>query len=144
MRTTLIGATLAIALCQGSALAQNHSPDAGSLLANTSEPWTQGAGSAPEGFPIEYYPRMRWTDDFSVQVDSIIIEGNTLVPTGKLQVAVKGYTGKRMMVNKLSNVTAAVNRAYREAGFRAKAYIPDQAFGGGRLVVQVIEVGTLR
>ena len=144
MRTTLIGAGLALALCQGSALAQNISPNAGSLLANTPELGSRAAVSAPEGFPIEYYPRMRWTDDFSIQVDSIVIEGNTLVPTGKLQVALKNYTGKRLMVDKLSVVTAAVNRVYRDAGFRAKAYIPEQAFGGGRLVVQVIEVGTLR
>lgn len=144
MRTSLIGASLVLALCQGHALAQHVSPSAGSLLANTPELGAQAGASAPEGFPIEYYPRMRWTDDFSVQVDSIVIEGNTLVPTGRLQAAVKGYTGKRLMVEKFSVVTSAVNRAYREAGFRAKAYIPDQTFGGGRLVVQVIEVGTLR
>jgi hemolysin activation/secretion protein len=131
-------------MCQGHALAQNVSANAGSLLANTPELSPHVGTSAPEGFPIEYYPRMRWTDDFSVQVDSIVIEGNTLVPTARLQAAVKGHMGKRLMVDKLSVVTSAVNRAYREAGFRAKAYIPDQSFGGGRLVVQVIEVGTLR
>lgn len=144
MRTSLIGASLVLALCQGHALAQHANPSAGSLLANTPELGAQGSVSAPEGFPIEYYPRMRWTDDFSVQVDSIVIEGNTLVPTVRLQAAVKGHIGKRLMVDKLSAVTSAVNRAYREAGFRAKAYIPDQSFRGGRLVVQVIEVGTLR
>lgn len=144
MRTSLIGASLVLALCQGNASAQHANPSAGSLLANTPELGAQGGVSATEGFPIEYYPRMRWTDDFSVQVDSIVIEGNTLVPTARLQAAVKGHIGKRLMVDKLSVVTSAVNRAYREAGFRAKAYIPDQSFGGGRLVVQVIEVGTLR
>ncbi len=144
MRTTLIGASLALALCQGSALAQHILPNAGSLLANTPELGARAAVSAPEGFPIEYYPRMRWTDDFSIQVDSIVIEGNTLVPKDKLLAAVKDYTGKRLMVDKLSVVTSAVNRAYRDAGFRVKAYIPEQSFGGGRLVVQVIEVGTLR
>lgn len=144
MRTSLMGACLVLALCQGQALAQHASPSAGSLLANTPGLGPRADVSAPEGFPIEYYPRMRWTDDFSVQVDSIVIEGNTLVPKDKLLAAVKGYTGKRLMVDRLSGVTSAVNRAYREAGFRAKAYIPDQTFGGGRLVVQVIEVGTLR
>jgi hemolysin activation/secretion protein len=113
-------------------------------MANTREIGAHGNASAPEGFPIEYYPRMRWTDDFSVHVDSIVIEGNTLVPSSVLQAAVKGHTGKRLRVDKLSVVTSAVNRAYRDSGFNAKAYIPAQSFGGGRLVVQVIEVGTLR
>ncbi len=144
MRISLMSASVALALCQGYAVGQTVSPSAGSLLANTPELGAHAGASAPEGFPIEYYPRMRWTDDFSVQVDSIVIEGNTLVPTARLQAAVKGYAGKRLMVDKLSVVTSAVNRAYREAGFRSKAYIPDQSFGGGRLVVQVIEVGTLR
>jgi hemolysin activation/secretion protein len=144
MRTSLTAASLLLALCQGHALAQHAVPNAGSLLANTPELGARTDAASPEGFPIEYYPRMRWTDDFSVQVDSIVIEGNTLVPTARLQAAVKGHAGKRLMVDKLSVVTSAVNRAYREAGFRAKAYIPDQSFGGGRLVVQVIEVGTLR
>ncbi len=144
MRISLMSASVVLVLCQGYAVGQTVSPSAGSLLANTPELGARADVASPEGFPIEYYPRMRWTDDFSVQVDSIVIEGNTLVPTARLQAAVKGHTGKRLMVDKLSVVTSAVNRAYREAGFRAKAYIPDQSFGGGRLVVQVIEVGTLR
>jgi hemolysin activation/secretion protein len=66
------------------------------------------------------------------------------MPVGKLQVAVKGYVGKRLMVNKLSAVSATVTKAYRDAGFRVKAYIPEQTFSHGRLVVQVIEAGSTR
>ena len=134
----------ALAVASGAAKANGFSPDAGSLMANSPDPFAARASEQPEGFPLEYYPKMRWTDDFSVQVDSIFIQGNSLVPTNKLQVAVKGYVGKRLMVQKLSAVSAAVTKAYRDAGYRVKTYIPEQSFTGGRLVVQVIETGSLR
>lgn len=135
---------LSLAALPLAAGAQSFSPDAGSLLSTTQDSLSGRDERQLEGFPVEYYPRLRWTDDFSVQVDSITIHGNTLVPTEKLESAVKGFVGKRMVVQKLPNVSAAVNKVYRDAGFRVKAYIPEQSFARGRLVVQVIETGTYR
>jgi hemolysin activation/secretion protein len=119
--------------------ANGFGPDAGSMLSNTQQMMSAREAPAIEAYPIEYYPRLRWTDEFSMKVNSIAIQGNSLVPTDKLQVAVKGYVGKRLMVEKLSTVSAAVTKAYRDAGYRVRAYIPDQSFANGRLVVQVIE-----
>ena len=126
------------------ASANGFSPDAGSLLSNTQDSLAAREGQAIEAYPIEYYPRLRWTDEFSMKVNSIAIQGNSLVPTDKLQVAVKGYVGKRLMVEKLSSVSAAVTRVYRDSGYRVRAYIPDQSFANGRLVVQVIESSASR
>lgn len=134
----------ALVVASGASQANGFSPDAGGMMANSQDPLAVRASAQPEGFPLEYYPKLRWTDDFSIQVDTISIQGNSLVPTDKLQVAVKGYLGKRLMVQKLSTVSAAVTKAYRDAGYRVKTYIPEQSFSGGRLVVQVIEVGSLR
>jgi hemolysin activation/secretion protein len=134
----------ALAFTSGTTLANGFSPDAGNMMANQQDLMSSRATAPLEGFPLESYPKLRWTDDFSVQIDSISIQGNSLVGTDKLQVAVKGYVGKRMMVEKLSTVSAAVSRAYRDAGYRVKAYIPDQTFSRGRLVVQVIEAGPAR
>jgi hemolysin activation/secretion protein len=136
--------TLSMVAAPMAASANGFSPDAGSMLSNTQDALAAREVQALEAFPIEYYPRLRWTDDFSVRVNSVAIQGNTLVPTDKLQVAVKGYVGKRLMVEKLSSVSAAVTRAYRDAGYRVRAYIPDQSFTNGRLVVQVIEAGSYR
>jgi hemolysin activation/secretion protein len=129
----------ALVLASGASLANGFSPDAGSMMANQQDMFASRASTPVEGFPMEYYPKLRWTDDFTVQVDSITIHGNSLVQNDKLQVAVKGFVGKRLMVEKLSAVSAAVARAYKDSGYRVKAYIPDQSFSGGRLVVQVIE-----
>lgn len=134
----------ALAVVSGATHANGFSPDAGAMMANSQDPFAARGTPQLEGFPLEYYPKLRWTDDFSVQVDSITIQGNSLVPAGKLQVAVKGYVGKRLMVQKLSAVSAAVTKAYKDSGYRVKTYIPEQSFSGGRLVVQVIETGTLR
>ncbi len=134
----------ALALASGVAQANGFAPDAGSMMANSQDMLASRASTQPEGLPMEYYPRLRWTDDFSVQVDSISIQGNSLVPTDKLQVAVKGFVGKRLMVEKLSTVSAEVFKAYKDSGYKVKAYIPDQSFVRGRLVVQVIEAGPTR
>ena len=134
----------ALALASGATQANGFGPDAGSMMANSQDMLASRASTQPEGFPMEYYPRLRWTDDFSVQVDRISIQGNTLVTTDQLQMAVKGFVGKRLVVEKLSTVSAAVSKAYKDSGHRVKAYIPDQSFSQGRLVVQVIEAGPAR
>lgn len=130
---------LSLAAVHMASSANGFSPDAGSMLSSTQDTFSAREAKSLEAFPIEYYPRLRWTDDFSIKVDSITIQGNELMPTDKLQVAVKSYVGKRLMVEKLSSVSAAVTRAYRDSGYRVQAYIPDQSFAYGRLVVQVIE-----
>jgi hemolysin activation/secretion protein len=56
-----------------------------------------------------------------------------------LQAAVKPHVGKRLSVQRLSSVTRLVEKAYRDAGHRAMAYVPEQSFARGKLVIQVIE-----
>lgn len=124
--------------------ASGFSPDAGSMLANTEGNMAALGAKPAEGFPLEYYPKYRWTDDFSIQVDSIAIQGNSLVSHDKLQTAVQSYIGQRLTVQRLPSVSAAVTKAYKDAGYRVKAYIPEQTFTRGRLIVQVIEMEKLR
>ena len=128
-----------LALSSAASWANGFSPDAGNMMANHQDMLASRASAPTEGFPLEYYPKLRWTDDFSIQVEQITIEGNSLVPPQKLQVAVKDFVGKRLLVSKLSGVSAAVTKAYKDSGYRVKAYIPEQSFARGRLVVQVIE-----
>lgn len=139
MKRNACGILCALALTSHACWAHGFSPDAGSLMANHQDLLSSRTAPQQEGFALEYYPKLRWTDDFSVQIDSITIQGNSLVPNNKLQVAVKDFVGKRVLVDKLSVVSAAIAKAYRDSGYRVKAYIPDQSFSRGRLVVQVIE-----
>lgn len=128
-----------LALSSATSWANGFAPEAGNMMANHQDMLASRASAPPEGFPLEYYPKLRWTDDFSIHVEHISIEGNSLVAPQKLQMAVKDFVGKRMLVGKLSAVSTAVAKAYKDSGYRVKAYIPEQTFARGRLVVQVIE-----
>lgn len=119
----------------GSAL----SPDGGALLSHTEQGMAAYQHQPVEGFPLEYYPRLRWTDDFSVQIETIVIHGNARVSNDKIQAAVKPFVGRRISVQRFSAITRLVEKAYREAGQRAQAYVPEQNFSRGKLIIQVIE-----
>jgi hemolysin activation/secretion protein len=82
---------------------------------------------------------MRWNDPFSIQVDAVVTQGNKRLPNEVLQKAVRVHVGKRISVQRLSAITRLVEKAYREAGFQAQAYVPEQSFASGTLVIQVIE-----
>jgi len=115
------------------------SPDAGAMLQHTEQGVSAHQSQNIEGFPIEYYPSMRWTDNFSIQVDAVVIQGNQRVSDEVLQAAVKPHVGKRLSVQRFSSLTRLVEKAYRDAGYRAMAYVPEQSFARGKLVIQVIE-----
>lgn len=115
------------------------SPDAGAMLQHTEQGLAVHQSQNLEGFPVEYYPSMRWTDNFSIQVDAVVTQGNKLVSDDILQAALKPHVGKRLSVQRFSTVTRLIEKAYRDAGYRAMAYVPEQSFARGKLVIQVIE-----
>jgi hypothetical protein len=67
MKRHIYLAMTTLVLAQGSANAGGFSPDAGSMLANTQSSLSAHTEKQLEGFPLEYQPKLRWTDDFSVQ-----------------------------------------------------------------------------
>ena len=114
--------------------------DGGAMLNLTEQGMVQHQGSrGTEGFPIEYYPGTRWTDHFSIQVDAVMVEGNSLVADDLLQAAVKPHIGKSISVHRLSVLTRLIEKAYRDRGHKAQAYVPEQSFARNKLVIQVIE-----
>ena len=115
------------------------SPDGGALLSHTEQGLAAHRSKPVEGFPLEYYPRLRWTDDFSIQIEAIVLHGNALVGTDKLQVALRPFVGRRISVQRFSAITRVVEKAYRENGQQAHAYVPEQSFSRGKLIIQVIE-----
>lgn len=121
------------------AMGMTVSPDAGSMLSSTEQGVAAHGGPPIEGLPLEYYPNLRWTDEFSIRVESIVMNGNSLLPNDVLQKALKGFIGKRMSMDRLSGITNTVMKTYREAGYRVQAYVPEQSFSRGKLVIQVIE-----
>lgn len=75
----------------------------------------------------------------TVQVESIKITGNTLISLDELAPLVRPYIGKKLSVAELQEVADAITKAYRERGFLAKAYIPEQTIKTGVVEVAVLE-----
>jgi len=115
------------------------SPDGGAMMNHMEQGLAAHRSKPLEGLPVEYYPSMRWNDPFSIQVDAVVTQGNKRLPNEVLQKAVRVHVGKRISVQRLSAITRLVEKAYREAGFQAQAYVPEQSFASGTLVIQVIE-----
>lgn len=130
---------LALVFSHPVVMAFGISPDGGAMLHHMEQGLAAHQNKAVEGLPVEYYPSMRWTDHFSIQVEAVVTHGNTLVSDEKLQAAVKAHIGKRIAVERFSNITRLVEKAYRDAGYKAQAYVPEQSFARGKLVIQVIE-----
>ena len=130
---------LVLASLHNAGFAFGMCPDGGAMLNHMEQGLAAHRNQPLEGLPVEYYPSMRWTDHFSIQVDAVVTHGNKLLPTESLQYAVRAHVGKRISVQRLSSITRLVEKAYRDAGFRAQAYVPEQSFANGKLVIQVIE-----
>ena len=139
MRKATLIVLLSLAGGSVGALATPVATDAGAMLSASESTMLGREILALEGLPPEFNPRLRWGDEFSVRVNKVVVHGNHLMPEDKLQEAVKGFIGKRLPVESVSRVARAVTKAYREAGFKVLAYIPDQSFNGQQVVVQVIE-----
>jgi hemolysin activation/secretion protein len=138
MRKASLIFLLSLSGLHGAALA-NGAVEAGAMLSNTESLLSAREVQSLEGLPPEFNPRLRWGDEFSVRVGKVVVIGNHLLHEDKLQEAVKGFIGKRIPVESVSRLARAVAKAYRDAGHKVVAYIPDQSFSGQQVLVQVIE-----
>lgn len=119
--------------------ASGWAPDAGAMMQAHESHVLAREAPAMEALPPEYNPRLRWNDDFSVRIESIQIVGNHLLPDSVLQEAVKSFKGKRLAVESVPRLARFVTKAYKDAGYRVKAYVPEQSFSDNRVFIQVIE-----
>jgi hemolysin activation/secretion protein len=132
---------LLLALCglHTAGFAFGMSPDGGAMMSHMEQGMAAHQSKQLEGLPVEFYPSMRWNEQFGIQVDAVVTQGNKRLPNDVLQNAVKVHLGKRIAVQRLSAITRLVEKAYRDAGYQAQAYVPEQSFARGTLIIQVIE-----
>lgn len=73
-------------------------------------------------------------------VSKIQIQGNTLLPERELAGLVANLTGGKVTLEELQKGAAAVQQAYREAGYGGViAFVPEQELKDGEVVIRVIE-----
>ncbi len=67
------------------------------------------------------------------------IEGATLLSPITLQSAVQGFSGKDLSLTQLQEAAWVIVRTYRQAGWLAHAFVPQQEIEGGVVTLQVVE-----
>ncbi len=75
----------------------------------------------------------------TVTVAQFRIVGATLVDEATLQRAVEPYRNRPLSFQELQRAALAVQEAYRQAGWIARAYLPRQEIDGASVTIQVIE-----
>lgn len=79
----------------------------------------------------------------SVMVQSIQVEGATLLSPAEVRNIVAPFEGRTMAMDGMQQAADAITDAYRKKGFvTSRAYIPVQSIKGGTLVIKVVEVKT--
>lgn len=80
------------------------------------------------------------TDGVKVTVAGFSFQGNTRLPTEKLQAVTARFVGRPLSFAELQNVAAAVAEAYRAAGFVVRVFLPQQELSdGGIVTLQIVE-----
>src|SRR5690242_5808976 len=73
-------------------------------------------------------------------VKTVHIQGNTLLPEKEVQAIVAPLVGNERTLIDLDRATAALQQAYRKAGYGGVVvFVPEQELSGGEIVLLVVE-----
>ena len=113
-------------------------PDAGSIRQQIEQPRVlpQVPGAAPRAAPP---PEIRPPAGLSVFVKGFRFAGNTLVDAESLAVAVAPFVNQTLDFAGLQRAADAVARAYRDAGWIVRVYLPEQDVTEGVITLHVLE-----
>ncbi len=76
----------------------------------------------------------------AVQVNTISVEGNTLLKAEEIDVVVAKYENKPLTIAQIRQLTAEITALYRSKGFiTSRAFLPPQTIDGGALIIQIVE-----
>jgi hemolysin activation/secretion protein len=113
-------------------------PDAGSLQRET-ERSLQAPGAAPQLRPAAPMPQQEDPQAPRVTVSGFAIEGAQLLPEPALQALLADLLGQALSMRDLEQAVARIDRAYRDAGWYARVWLPPQDVSQGLVRIQVLE-----
>lgn len=114
-------------------------PDAGSLLRET-ERSLQAPRSAPQPQAApEVRPMEPDAKAARITVRHIAIDGATLIPEAELQALVAERIGQSLTLAELEYTAQRIAEHYRERGWYARVYLPQQDVTEGTVRIQVLE-----
>lgn len=113
-------------------------PDAGSLQRET-ERSLQAPGAAPQLRPRPTQEQAADANAARVTVRSFVIEGAQLLTEARLQALLVDLQGQALSMQQLEQAVARIDRAYRDAGWYARVWLPPQDVTQGLVRIQVLE-----
>ncbi len=111
-------------------------PDAGSLLQDVEQ---NNKEELELNEPEIETPDVDVREGPTLKVNQFIIQGNTLLPDADLQVIASQYTGSEITFQEVNKMLEEVARLYRDAGYLARVYLPEQEIRNGVVSVEVVE-----
>jgi hemolysin activation/secretion protein len=141
-RLTAPGLLLSIALAAAApvtALAQAQPPSAGQLQQQLTLPRVPASASHPS-LSIELPAESRSGNATPITVRTLVITGNTLLPTAQLHALVASAEGHTLTLAQLQALAGRITEFYRGHGYPlARAYVPAQRVENGRVTLAVLE-----
>jgi len=126
-------------LVLGGGSAQAAPPTSGAIMQATQPP--PSLPPPPPAVLILPEPSAQSSNSsIEIPVSELVIEGNHLLTTGKLQALVQPAEGRRLTLGQLRGFLERINAAYQAAGYPlAYAYLPPQQVRNGVIVVKIVE-----
>lgn len=84
-------------------------------------------------------PGIREQTELNATLREFRFSGRSLVPQDRLQEAVAGFLGRPLEFDDLQKIALAVASAYRQAGWMARVYLPEQDISDGVLTLHIVE-----
>lgn len=135
-----IALALGALLCAAPALAQQALPDAGRTLRELTPPAEAPKPSRPLDILTPDSGQPVAPGGPQVQLQSVDFSGHTVFDADALRAVLGEVTGQRFDLAGLRGLAARITAHYQRAGYPfARALLPAQALGQGRLQIEVIE-----
>jgi hemolysin activation/secretion protein len=136
-KSTLVVAAL-LTFVAAAAKAQT-APDAGSLLQQIEQQRKLKLPPERPAAPATPLAELQNLSGPSVTLTNIRVAGNRLLSQEQLAPVLAPFLNRPVVFSEMQQAAAAVAKAYRDAGWIARAYLPKQEITQGELIVQVIE-----
>ena len=114
-------------------------PDAGSIRQQIELNREQRLPQAVRPTPVTPPPEIQPRAGVTVNVKSFQLLGHRLLSTEELMPALAEFVGRTLDFAGLQRATDAVAAAYRESGWLARVYLPEQDISEGTITLQVVE-----
>lgn len=137
MRTKSLSVVAAAAMLSCAAVHAQTPPDAGKLLRDAE----RGTQLPPPPPPTGVAPASpaEGTAGARVTVLGFRLRGVTLLPEAELQVRLAPFVGQPASLADLRRAADAVARAYQDAGYLVRAFLPEQDLREGVVTIEVLE-----